>query len=156
MTLWTVALGPWDSPGKNTRWIAMPSSRGSSSTGIEPASISCIGRFLTTSAPGEALIALGILINTPKGLIRPFNMWLQFSLQSYYFLPVHVLMNIQLKVQGYPLELSRVCSLCLCIALLCLVLCLVNPGCLASLNSELYLLYPVRPGPHFLPHVHGC
>ena len=60
-------------------------------------------------------------------------------------------MNIQLKVQGYPLELSRVCSLCLCIALLCLVLCLENPGCLASLNSELYLLYPVRPGPHFLP-----
>ena len=84
MTLWTVALCPWDSPGKNTRWIAMPSSRGSSSTGIEPASISCIGRFLTTSAPGEALIALGILINTPKGLIRPFNMWLQFSLQSYF------------------------------------------------------------------------
>ena len=62
-------------------------------------------------------------------------------------------MNIQLKVQEYLLQISRVCCLCLRIALFCLVLCVVNSGCLASLNSELYLLYPVRPGPHFL---HPC
>ena len=60
-------------------------------------------------------------------------------------------MNIQLKVQGYLLQISRVGCLCLRIALFCLVLCAVNSGCLASLNSELYLLYPVRPGPRFLP-----
>ena len=41
MTLWTVtckAFLPWDSPGKNTGAIAMPSSRGFSHPGIEPAS----------------------------------------------------------------------------------------------------------------------
>lgn len=42
-------------------------------------------------------------------------------------------------------------GLSLYIALFSLVFCLVNSSCLASLNSELYPFYPVRPGPCFLP-----
>ena len=82
----------------------------------------------------------------------PASFW-WFSLQYYCFLPVDVLMNIQLKVQGYPLQLSRVCSLCLCIALFCLVLCFVAawpPWTLSCISSTQWdqgpISYPICTG----------
>ena len=61
VTLWTVACqvpSPWDSPGKNTGWVTMPSSRESSwpkdRTSISY--VSCIGRkVLYPSATWEVL-----------------------------------------------------------------------------------------------------
>ena len=51
---WTV-LCPWDSPGKNTRVVAMTSSRGSPDPGIEPMgqSLALAGRLFTTKATRE-------------------------------------------------------------------------------------------------------
>ena len=55
-------LSPWDSPGKNTGWVAIPSSRGSSrpKDRTQVPYISCIGRwiFFTTCATWEALCYL--------------------------------------------------------------------------------------------------
>ena len=51
----TVFLCPWDSPGKNVEWAAMPSSRGSSWP-RDQTRVSCIaGGFFTHWAPREGL-----------------------------------------------------------------------------------------------------
>ena len=48
-------LHPWDSPGKSTRVVVMPSSRGSSQL-RDRTWVSCIaGRFLTAEPPGKLL-----------------------------------------------------------------------------------------------------
>ena len=48
-------LCPWDSPGKSTRVVVMPSSRGSSQL-RDRTCVSCIaGRFFTTEPPGKPL-----------------------------------------------------------------------------------------------------
>ena len=48
-------LCPWDSPGKSTRLVVMPSSRGSSQL-RDRTWVSCIaGRFFTTEPPGKPL-----------------------------------------------------------------------------------------------------
>jgi len=48
-------LCPWDSPGKSTRVVVMPSSRGSSQL-RDRTWVSCIaGRFFTTEPPGKPL-----------------------------------------------------------------------------------------------------
>ena len=66
-TLWTVAhmfLCPWDSPGKNTGVVAMPSSGDIPDPGVKPKSlnVSCIGSqvcllflFLPLMPPGKPL-----------------------------------------------------------------------------------------------------
>ena len=52
--LWTARLlCPWDSQGKNSEWVAMPSSTGSSRSRDWPW-VSCIaGRFFTTGPSGK-------------------------------------------------------------------------------------------------------
>ena len=53
----TRLLCPRDSPGKNTEWVAVPSSRDLPDPGIEPASLmspALAGRVLTTRATWEA------------------------------------------------------------------------------------------------------
>ena len=56
--LWTARLlCPLDSPGKDTGVSAMPSSKGSSDSGVKPTplmSLVLVGRFFTTSATWEA------------------------------------------------------------------------------------------------------
>ena len=48
--------GPWDPPDKNTGWVAMPSSRGSSRLG-DPTWVSCIaGKFFTAEPLGKPLL----------------------------------------------------------------------------------------------------
>ena len=52
-TPWTVALCPWDFPGKTLEWAAMPSSRGSSWPRDHTCSSCTTGRFLTIEPPGK-------------------------------------------------------------------------------------------------------
>ena len=65
MTPWTAArlLCPWDFPGKNTGWVAISSSRGSSRP-RDQTQVSCLaGRFFTVWATKEAQLLLRRCLN---------------------------------------------------------------------------------------------
>ena len=55
----TRLLCPWNFPGKNTEWVAISFSKGSSTPGIEPVSLmsrTTAGGFFTISTTWEALV----------------------------------------------------------------------------------------------------
>ena len=50
-------LCPWDSPGKNMEWVAIPYSRGSSWPGIKPGSAALQAGSLPTEPPEKPMIS---------------------------------------------------------------------------------------------------
>ena len=61
----TRLLCPWNIPGKNTRWVSISFSRGSSHPKHQ-IHVSCLagGRFFTTEPPGKSRFSLGYLFYT--------------------------------------------------------------------------------------------
>ena len=60
-TPWTVAarlLCPWDSPGKNTVWVAIPFSRDLPKPGSEPGSSALQADSLPSEPPGKSLLVI--------------------------------------------------------------------------------------------------
>ena len=52
-------LYPWDSPGKDTEWVAISISRRSSNAGIEPRSPALQANSLPSEPPGKPLMHPG-------------------------------------------------------------------------------------------------
>ena len=59
----TRLLCSWDSPGKNTEWVAISFSRDLPDPGIEPGSPAWQGAFFTTEPQGRSAMNMGVPIS---------------------------------------------------------------------------------------------